>query len=157
MQLILSLLILASAAAALKLDQIIAASKDLGLDGSSKPIGKSSTSSKPTQHLTYYKGPVIKNVEIRPLYFGQVAFKDDLDAFYTHISQSTWMDIMSQYGVGRGSLSVPGRYIRADATRITNTDIKALLYAMVKNGDLKPNENTYYPVHFSHGITIIDD
>ncbi|KAI9343162.1 hypothetical protein BDR26DRAFT_1006411 [Obelidium mucronatum] len=164
---LLLLLLSAVTTTALTLDQMYAAGRILVSESEASPakassydktspIGKASTITSKA-NLINYKGPILKNVEVRPLYFGNVAFKDDLDAFYIHITKSSWMDIMAQYGVGRGILSIPGRYIRATTNRITDSQIKNLLLAMVKSGDLKPNENTYYPIHFSAGIIIVDD
>ncbi|KAJ3014543.1 UNVERIFIED_CONTAM: hypothetical protein HDU68_000234 [Siphonaria sp. JEL0065] len=110
-----------------------------------------------------HSGPVIKNVEVHPIYYGKgiVSYSSQLDKFYSAVTQSPWMDVMAQYGVGRGSAQ-PGSHFMPNATttaatespKMTDEQIQALLLEMIKEGDIVVTENTYFPVHFSKGTVI---
>ncbi|KAI9333469.1 hypothetical protein BDR26DRAFT_1010188 [Obelidium mucronatum] len=105
-------------------------------------------------HLTYYGGPVIANVEVHPIWYGNANYQSNLNAFYAGVTKSSWMDVMNQYGVYRGS-AVPGFGVAATKTSLDDVkDIQAMLINMVKAGTIAPTANTYYPIHFAPGISI---
>ncbi|KAJ3030709.1 UNVERIFIED_CONTAM: hypothetical protein HDU68_008098 [Siphonaria sp. JEL0065] len=107
-----------------------------------------------TAHLTNYGGPTIKNVVVRPIFYGNANYQSQTNAFYAGVTQSSWYDIMAQYGVGRGSavagISVPATKSSLDDVK----DVQALLISMVKAGTIVPTANTYFPIHFAAGISI---
>ena len=57
--------------------------------------------------MTYNNGPLIANVQVETIYYGAnwgttpalQTQANQLDAFFTAITDSTWMDIFSQYSV----------------------------------------------------------
>ncbi|KAJ3062250.1 hypothetical protein HDU98_001869 [Podochytrium sp. JEL0797] len=106
--------------------------------------------------MTNNGGPIIPNVLIKPIYFGDVKYANELDTFYTHIASTSWFSIMSQYGV-YGGTAVPGIRVRSSPTALTNKQVQALLLAMAAKGDIVPTKNSYFPIHFSPGYVITDD
>ncbi|KAI8613902.1 hypothetical protein BC830DRAFT_1230158 [Chytriomyces sp. MP71] len=105
-------------------------------------------------HLTNYGGPVIKNVEVHPIFYGKANFESNINEFYAAVTQSTWYDILAQYSVGRGS-AVAGISQTATLTALDDTnDIQPLLINLVKSGTIKPTADTYYPIHFAPDISI---
>ncbi|KAI8608420.1 hypothetical protein BC830DRAFT_1155369 [Chytriomyces sp. MP71] len=108
----------------------------------------------PGSHLTYYGGPVITNVEVHPIFYGAANYQSQLNAFYKGVVQSSWYDIMTQYNVYRGS-AVDGFSVSQTKSSLDDVnDIQALLIGLVRSGQIKPNANTYYPIHFAPGISI---
>ncbi|KAJ3280595.1 hypothetical protein HDU79_011526 [Rhizoclosmatium sp. JEL0117] len=105
-------------------------------------------------HLTYYGGPVIPNVEVHPIFYGNANYQSQTNAFYAAVTQSSWFDVFAQYNVGRGS-AVPGFSVSATKTSLDDVnDLQPFLINLVKAGTIKPTANTYYPIHFAPGITI---
>ncbi|KAI9365367.1 hypothetical protein DFJ73DRAFT_918570 [Zopfochytrium polystomum] len=107
--------------------------------------------------LTYYGGPVLKNVEVTILLWGAASYATDLAGFYAGVVQSTYYDMLSQYsGIGRGSykgtITLTGLPSKKSLT--DETDIQNYLRSLVKAGTLKPNANSYYPIHFASGYSI---
>ncbi|KAI9354127.1 hypothetical protein DFJ73DRAFT_923788 [Zopfochytrium polystomum] len=104
--------------------------------------------------LTYYGGPVLKNVEVTMLLWGSAAYASNLVGFYTGVVNSTYYDMLSQYSsIGRGSYKgsltltgLPSKTSLDDAN-----DIQPYLRSLVSAGTLKPNANSYYPIHFASG------
>ncbi|KAJ3078810.1 hypothetical protein HDU99_000371 [Rhizoclosmatium hyalinum] len=108
-----------------------------------------------TYHMTYHNGPLLSNVVVHPLYYGNAQFQKQTDAFYASVVQSPWADVMYQYSIGRGS-AVPGIAIPTlgKSTLDDQNDIQTMLYNLVQSGKLKPTANTYYPIHFAPGVSI---
>jgi hypothetical protein len=111
-------------------------------------------------HLTYYGGSVIANIQIFPIFVGDVIYKNDLIGFYKGIVNSTYIDWLSEYStssqqIGRGTFI--GNY--SINTNIlshydNDNDITPLLDNLIKQNIIKPNKNTWYPIHFAPGISI---
>ncbi|KAJ3030693.1 UNVERIFIED_CONTAM: hypothetical protein HDU68_008082, partial [Siphonaria sp. JEL0065] len=92
--------------------------------------------------------------EVHPIYYGNANYQSQTNAFYAGVTQSTWYDIMAQYGVGRGS-AVAGFSVSATKSALDDVnDIQPFLINLVKAGTIKPNANTYFPIHFAPGISI---
>ncbi|KAJ3020035.1 UNVERIFIED_CONTAM: hypothetical protein HDU68_010389 [Siphonaria sp. JEL0065] len=107
-------------------------------------------------HLTNDGGITIPSVSIQPLFFGNVVYATELEGFYIHVTNTKWWDILSQYGIKRGS-SIQGKHIRADPQNLHVKDLKTLLFNMVKTGYLKPEDCTYFPIHFSPDIVVTSE
>ncbi|KAJ3067679.1 hypothetical protein HDU98_009115 [Podochytrium sp. JEL0797] len=122
-----------------------------------------SVASKPMAHasatglLNYYGGPVLSNVIVQPLWYGNVAYKSNLQSFYAAVTKSAWFNVLNQYSSGTytvGSGSAKTGITITHATNTSVTNVSDMLIAMVKSGTIKPTANTYYPIHFGPGITI---
>ncbi|KAJ3286021.1 hypothetical protein HDU79_006890 [Rhizoclosmatium sp. JEL0117] len=106
-------------------------------------------------HLTYYGGPVIPNVEVHPIFYGNANYQSQTNAFYAGVVQSSWYDVLAQYNVYRGS-AVPGFSVSATKTALDDVnDIHPFLTNLISTGQIKPTANTYYPIHFAPGINPI--
>ncbi|KAI8610001.1 hypothetical protein BC830DRAFT_1085077 [Chytriomyces sp. MP71] len=105
-------------------------------------------------HLTNYGGPVITNVEVHPIFYGAANYQSQLNSFYKGVVQSSWYDILAQYNVYRGS-AVNGIPVSAAKNSLDDAnDIQPFLINLVKTGQIQPNANTYFPIHFAPGISI---
>ncbi|KAI8619134.1 hypothetical protein BC830DRAFT_824765 [Chytriomyces sp. MP71] len=105
-------------------------------------------------HLTNYGGPVIKNVQVNPIFYGAANYQTQLNSFYKGVVQSSWYDILAQYNVNRGS-AVNGLAVSAAKNSLDDAnDIQPFLINLVKTGKIQPNANTYFPIHFAPGISI---
>ncbi|ORY47453.1 hypothetical protein BCR33DRAFT_807787 [Rhizoclosmatium globosum] len=105
-------------------------------------------------HLTNYGGPVISNVEVHPIFYGNANYQSETNAFYAGVTQSSWYDVMAQYNVYRGS-AVPGFSVPATLSTLDDVnDIQPFLTNLIQTGQIKPTANTYYPIHFAPGISI---
>jgi hypothetical protein len=111
--------------------------------------------------LTYFGGPVLKSVNVIPVYWNSaVAFQANLNSFYTDFtssSSSMYASLLTQYsGIGAGTRGTP--YVgNQTATSTTDASVKAYLTGLFNAGTLpKPTANNYYPVHFPAGVTVTD-
>ncbi|KAJ3060082.1 hypothetical protein HDU99_006082, partial [Rhizoclosmatium hyalinum] len=108
--------------------------------------------------LVRYTGPLITQVTVQPLYYGTVNFAFEIDQFYAGITQSPWMDIMSQYSVSRGTssphISVSQSMDYSKGYFSDELDIQPYLKSLVKSGVITPTANAYFPVHFAAGLKI---
>ncbi|KXS22567.1 hypothetical protein M427DRAFT_50864 [Gonapodya prolifera JEL478] len=124
---------------------------------------KAATSGK----LANYGGPVINNVEVTLLTWGtgvnyvSSAAPNNLPTFYAGVTNSAYYDMLAQYGtssqgsIGRGTykgtIALSGV---PSGSSITDAQIQTYLKSLVTKGTIKPNKNSYYPIHFAPGITI---
>ncbi|KAI8612996.1 hypothetical protein BC830DRAFT_515751 [Chytriomyces sp. MP71] len=80
------------------------------LSSNAKPTTTSavSTPSPSPTILTYYQGPVLANVEVTTIFWGPSSNQARIEQYYEFITNSGWMDIMSEYSakgkiIGRGT------------------------------------------------------
>jgi hypothetical protein len=113
--------------------------------------------------LKYYGGPVIANVTVHAVYWGQnVAFQSHLNDFYSAIPNSSYLDWLSEYDtptmhIGRGSFA-GATVIQPShtSTQLTDEDIQAELGAQIDAGKLPPSDgkNDLYMIHFPSNVSI---
>src|SRR5438132_2182160 len=65
--------------------------------------------------VTYHGGPLLSHVEVQPIFYGQYWNSDagqqqasDLDNFLSYLTNSSYMELLAQYRVGRGELAANG-------------------------------------------------
>lgn len=110
--------------------------------------------------LLYFGGPVISNVQVYTIFYGNVTYKNELNTYYKDIVNSTYIDWLNEYNtptqsIGRGSFI--GSYLHTDNIKpvIDDTaDITPLLYSLIQSGKTHPNKNTLYTIHLAPGISI---
>ena len=133
-----------------------------------------------TAYFNYYGGPVISNVQIIPIFYGQVQYQYEIIDFYQTMVDSPMMDLreymfivrgftifthitlklVSQYStsaqrIGRGYVGTPLSYNYDIKGYLEDAyDIQPLLYSWVQRGILAPDSNTYYAIHFAPNIQI---
>ncbi|KAI8618412.1 hypothetical protein BC830DRAFT_1226845 [Chytriomyces sp. MP71] len=100
-----------------------------------------------------YGGPIIKNVHAQPIWYGSVSHANDIFDFYSAVTASPWMDVLSQYGVGRGTaysaISVPSTTSDLDDSE----NIKPLLLRLIQTKAIRVTADSYFPIHLSLGVT----
>ncbi|KAJ3062229.1 hypothetical protein HDU99_005285, partial [Rhizoclosmatium hyalinum] len=117
--------------------------------------------------VSFYGGPILKNVVVQPLFYGNVSYAKELQNYYGAVTQSPWMDTLTQYGVGSGTalppISVPTTMNQtvkgylSDSDFVTQGqpgDIQNFLKDLVAKGIITPTANTYFPLHFAPGFKI---
>jgi hypothetical protein len=113
--------------------------------------------------LKYYGGPVLANVVVHAVYWGNtVAFQSHVNDFYGMVTQSSFMDWLSEYNtptqnVGRGSFA--GATVITPShtgTSLKDADIQAELSAQMDGGHLPQSDgkNDLYMIHFPPGVKI---
>ncbi|KAI8910459.1 hypothetical protein EDD86DRAFT_266187 [Gorgonomyces haynaldii] len=124
------------------------------------PNFKLKSSSATVPKLIDYGGPVLSNVHVVPIYYGTVTSANDLTQFYGAITNSVYMDWLSEYNrqsvtIGRGTAGTP-LFVNASTktTLLDPSDITPILTTLFDAGKITPNANTYYPIHFQPGISI---
>lgn len=109
-------------------------------------------------HLNYYGGPVLKNVNVIPVYWNSsVAYQSNLNSFYAAIPGSAHYTMLSQYSsIGKGTRGTP--YVDTKGTgTFTDAQVQAELNRLFTAGVIpQPSANNYYPVHFPSGVTVVD-
>jgi hypothetical protein len=131
-------------------------------------IAQKKRKKKAATQLTYRGGPLIQNVEVFTIFWGngwQSTLKDtaaQINKFFETILQSTLMDQLGEYDVpkykiGKGKLTGTITIIdNAPTQSITDTEIQKQLLSWIKsNKDFpKQNQNTLYFMYFDSGITV---
>ncbi|KAJ3324662.1 hypothetical protein HDU76_013367 [Blyttiomyces sp. JEL0837] len=100
----------------------------------------------------------LKNVE---LLWGNVNSADKYPDFYQTLLSSRVFEMLGQYGIGRGSykgsIQLPPNGGPALPRVSANNGIAAYLHQLTQLGYLKPNDNTYYAIHFGQNTGITCD
>jgi len=108
----------------------------------------------------------VNNVEVTMLLWGSgVNYVSNLQSFYSGVTQSAWFDIMRQYYTSSSNTIGSGSYLDTislsssdglpSASSIDDAnDIQPFLTKLVQDGKIKPNDNSYFPIHFPAGISI---
>ncbi|KAJ3307828.1 hypothetical protein HDV04_002456, partial [Boothiomyces sp. JEL0838] len=99
-----------------------------------------------TATLKYYGGPVIANVDVRPIYYGgsSVNYKSNLNAFYAGVVNSAHYDWLSEYNtptqkIGRGTFGGSIDYTSNLKTSLDDVnDIQSLLVSLADAGTINP-------------------
>jgi hypothetical protein len=106
-------------------------------------------------HLTNFGGPTLKNISVHPVFWTSATqFQPNINAFYNAVTKSALYDLLSQYGVGRGS-GVAGFVDNRTTTRLSDAALHTELNRLFTAGSLPaPNANNYYPIHFPAGVSI---
>ncbi|KAJ3317062.1 hypothetical protein HDV06_002096, partial [Boothiomyces sp. JEL0866] len=112
--------------------------------------------------LTYYGGPVISNVEVHPIFYGgnSVQYKTQINAFYKGVVNSSYYDWLKEYNtknqtIGRGTFGGSIDYTTSLKSSLDDqNDIQPLLTSLADAGKIKPNSNTYFPIHFQPNVDI---
>ncbi|KAJ3316556.1 hypothetical protein HDV06_003231 [Boothiomyces sp. JEL0866] len=115
-----------------------------------------------TASLKYYGGPVISNVEVHPIFYGgnNVQYKSKINSFYSGVINSAYFDWLSEYNtpnqkIGRGTFGGSVDITTGLKTSLDDdTDIQPLLKSLADAGKIKPNSNTYFPIHFQPNVDI---
>ncbi|KAJ3004544.1 UNVERIFIED_CONTAM: hypothetical protein HDU68_005021 [Siphonaria sp. JEL0065] len=110
-------------------------------------------------HLTRFYGPVVQNIEVNPIFYGDfpVSLQAKLFTFYGAVVESPWWSVLSQYGIESGSI---GRMFTVPASTKTKLDdvqdIKPMLYNLAKTGQITPDPkgNSVYTVHVAKEVTV---
>ena len=149
--------------------------------GTTSLAGATATTGGPD--LQYYGGPVISNVQVVVVYWGNNVSNvatSGIPDFFTSITNSTWADTLSEYStngispvgggtpgsqsIGRGSVS--GVYTITPSaansgTSIDDTQIQSELLAQIDGGhlpapatDSSNQVTTLYMIYFPPGVTI---
>jgi hypothetical protein len=111
--------------------------------------------------VTYHGGPLIPNVQVESVFLGsiwqqaQASQASQLDNYFAWITNSPYMDMLGQYGVGRG------RFLGADTvtsvptgSSIAETQIQGVLSSEIHAGRLAaPSSNSLYVVFLPPTLT----
>ncbi|KAJ1547127.1 Vacuolar protease A, partial [Cladochytrium tenue] len=114
----------------------------------------------------YGGGPVLGSVVVNPIYYGDVAFEDELTEFYSFIVGSEYMDVLSVYStndttVGHGSFGTV--YKETDLTMIPSdgsarvSNVTEYLRHLVGTGAITPASDSYFPIHMSPEVIVYYD
>jgi hypothetical protein len=110
-----------------------------------------------TAHLNYYGGPVLKNVNVYPVFWNSsTKLQPNINAFYPAVvGGSPLYAMLNQYsGIGSGTASAG--YVDSNATKsVRDSAVQSRLNTLFSQNKLPaPSANNYYPVHFPSGMTI---
>jgi len=148
-------------------------------DANAGPVGFAAPAG---AHLTYFGGPVISNVHVVQVLWGNGSYAPQVSAtttpsiasFFTDITSSTFMDMLSEYNtpvsggtgqtIGHGTFDGQFTIIPAAANNgstIDDSQIQSEILAQITAGhlpspitDAQGNVNTLYMIYFPPGKTI---
>lgn len=112
-----------------------------------------------TCHLAYGGGPLIQHVKIFDVFYSpNYQYKDMLTSFYTAITQSAYLDMLSEYNVGSYKIA-RGSYIglyedtNPNPAQPKTLDPEAYLKGLLAGNKLPaPDDDTLYMIYFPSGI-----
>lgn len=138
-----------------------AESADGGASGASGAGGAGNPTFVPAPHeayplVTYHGGPVLENIELVPIYFGEDPLFDELEGFNAWIVASDhWTQVGAEYGVYAGTHR-PAVKFKTPASPITDIQIATWINDRVADGSLpKPSANTLFALFFQAETQII--
>jgi Domain of unknown function (DUF4214) len=97
--------------------------------------------------VTYHGGPLLSHVEVEPVFYGQYwnsaagqQQASDLDSFLSYLTNSSYMDMLAQYRVGRGDVAANGIVAGATSAAASVDDItlQQTLANGITDGSLLP-------------------
>ena len=110
----------------------------------------------PGAHLQFFGGPTLPNVHVSPIFWNStVQFQGTMSPFYNDVPNSPLYDMLTQYGIGRGSgrpAVVAGRSTR----NIRDSDIRTEVLFEINQGTVpQPTDpNNYYPVQLAPNMSV---
>ena len=125
----------------------------------------------------YYKGPVISNVQVVPVFWGSYLnpqITANIDQFYSDVVVSDWYDLLSEYAsvggtsqsIGRGTALpaitiTPSRCASSSSCTLTDAQLQTELNNQIQSGvlplpqqDSTGNAKTLYMVYFPPNVTL---
>jgi hypothetical protein len=114
--------------------------------------------------VTYHSGPVLRNVEVEPVFYGQYwnslagqQQASDLDNFLSYLTNSSYMDMLGEYGVARGELVNHGIVAgtATSAASVDDTTLQQTLDNDIADGLLPPPDtNRLYIVFTAPNVDV---
>ncbi|KAJ3318949.1 hypothetical protein HDU76_000684, partial [Blyttiomyces sp. JEL0837] len=102
--------------------------------------------------INQFNAPILPNVQVIVLYWGNVNYASYYPAFYQTLLSSRVLEALGQYGIGRGSYQGSMQLPPPGAPPLPTgnpPDFSGYLHRLTQLGYLKPNANTYYALHFA--------
>jgi hypothetical protein len=121
----------------------------------------------PGFQLVNQGGPVLANVEVETVYMGDYwnttagqALAKQIDGFYSYITSSPYMGILSQYGVNPGTFTgetvIPNSFNPGDT--LDDTTIQGIVQQAISSGTLAaPDANTLYAIYTPPNVQVTLD
>jgi hypothetical protein len=115
--------------------------------------------------VAYHGGPLLTNVQVETVFYGQAWYYNptlyqstgDLDTVLNDVTQSSYMDMLAEYGVGRGQFQ-DGVINLSDPPRgwvVDDTEIQAMLDGGINQGYLQPpSTNQLYVVYTAPNVLV---
>ena len=106
--------------------------------------------------VSRHGGPLLQNVELVPVYFGEDPLRGELERFNTWIVTSDyWKLTGAEYGVQAGTRLPAVQFESMAGASLSETQIATWINARVADGQLpKPSANTLYALFYQAGTTI---
>jgi uncharacterized membrane protein len=114
--------------------------------------------------VTYHSGPLLHNVEVETVYYGSAWTSDpalrqlgqQVDDYFRYVTNSPYMDLLDQYGVGRGSfLDHDLSGIGQTTGRVSDTQLRSFLDGEIASGRLQaPNANRLYTIFTPPNVAV---
>ncbi len=115
--------------------------------------------------VTYHGGPLLRNVQVEPVFYGQYWNSDagqrqasNLDSFLSFLTNSSYMDMLGEYGVGRGALVDNGIVTgtATSASSVDDTTLQQTLANAIAAGTLPTvNSNRVYVVFTAPNVDVV--
>lgn len=106
--------------------------------------------------LIYYGGKTLQNVKIITVWWGpSVRYKKELETFYSTIVKSHWFRSLNEYNIVSGSWERSLNYNGTNETIINDTIIRDQLVKLIKQYSISSDQNYYFAIHLSTGVSIV--
>ncbi|KAI8612696.1 hypothetical protein BC830DRAFT_1135593 [Chytriomyces sp. MP71] len=114
------------------------------------------------QTLTYYGGPLLKNVEISTIFYGNAPFQSELTMFYTWFATSPVVDFLAaEYSTSKTTIG-RGKYVGSvNQTSVGKQmlddlqDLQPMIRRLVQAGSITANVNSFYAIHIAQGTRVM--
>lgn len=112
----------------------------------------------PHNKLVYKGGPIIQNVKIVTIWFGDlhnVKYKREIEQFYTTIVKSDWFTTLNEYNISGGSWERSYDYSYTGPKMINSTIISDAILNIAQR--YNSTRNYYFAIHLSSDISVTID
>jgi len=115
--------------------------------------------------VTFHGGPLLQNVQVEPVFYGPYwnsaagqQQASELNNFLGFLTNSSYMDMLREYGVGRGQLLDNGIVAgtASSAATVNDSTLRQTLDNAIANGSLQaPNPNRLYIVFTAPNVDVV--
>ncbi|KAJ3317377.1 hypothetical protein HDV06_001667 [Boothiomyces sp. JEL0866] len=114
----------------------------------------------PAGNLVNKGGPVVSNIQVTPIFYGDYKYPHEMEQFYEEVVDSSYMDWLKEYNtntqkIGRGK-GFKGVYLKKTKATMTVKEIEELFEWLIEKNLIQPNPNSYYPIHLEKDVLIQD-
>ncbi|KAI8911895.1 hypothetical protein EDD86DRAFT_203557 [Gorgonomyces haynaldii] len=109
--------------------------------------------------VSFFGGHLLTQVEVNPVFYGQVSNASLITDFYKGVVDSLYVDWLSEYSTSdkiiKHGTAVDPVFVSAINQTVTTGQIEQLLKGLMDTNIIRPNDQSYFPVHLSSDTLLV--